>query len=69
MERRNASTVASMPFQASAPARNAEMFIEESHGTTGARNTRYGDAARGLNTVPANVMHLLFWKQTSRQQL
>ena len=46
MEKRQ-STVASMPFQASAPAKSVEMFIEESHGTTGARNTRYGDVAPG----------------------
>ena len=35
----------------------------------GARNTRYGDATPGWNMVQANVMHLLFWKQTCRQQL
>ena len=69
MERRNASTVASMPFQASAPAKSAETFIEESHGTTGARNTRYGDAAQEWNTVPTNVMHLRFRKQIFKQQL
>ena len=60
MERRNASTVASMPFQASAPAKSAETFIEESHGTIGGRNTRYGDVAQEWNMVPANAMHLLF---------
>ena len=45
MERRNASTVASMPFQASAPAKSAETFIEESHGTTGESILQYGDVA------------------------
>ena len=47
MERRNASTVASMPFQASAPAKSAETFIEESHGTTGESILQYGDVAPG----------------------
>lgn len=41
-----------MPFQASAPARSVETFIEESHGTTGESIRQYGDAAPGLEHGP-----------------
>ena len=46
-ERRNASTVASMPFQASAPAKSAETFIAELHGTIEESILQYGDVALG----------------------
>lgn len=45
--KKNASTVASMPFQASVPAKSAETFIEESHGTIGESILPYGDVAPG----------------------
>lgn len=44
-ERRSVSTVASMPFQVSAPARSVETFIAELHGTIGESILQYGDVA------------------------
>ena len=42
-----ASTVASMPFQASAPAKSVEIFIAELHGTIGESIRQFGDVAPG----------------------
>lgn len=47
MERRNASTVASMPFQAAVPAKSAETFTVELHGTIGESILQYRNVAPG----------------------